>query len=183
MEFYIDIKLHPDAEMPINRLLSAIYSKFHKALCDLESESIGVSFPAHRVLLGNLIRIHGSSVKLAALQQLNWIGGLIGYCEVGQMQSVPENCKYRTLGRKQPTMTQAKLNRLLKRGSITETEAKQYKAKMYAKGLDSPYLALQSGSNGHYHRRYIEFSVLQEKPITGQFDQFGLSRTATVPWF
>ena len=80
-------------------------------------------------------------------------------------------------------MTQAKFNRLLKRGSITEDEAKQYKAKMFTKGLDNPYLELQSHSNGHKHRRYIQFGELLDSPITGEFDQFGLSKTATIPWF
>jgi CRISPR-associated endonuclease Csy4 len=80
-------------------------------------------------------------------------------------------------------MSQAKLNRLLKRGSINEQDAKQYKARMFTKGLDNPYLELTSGTNGHKHRRYIEFGELLTQPISGKFDQFGLSKTATVPWF
>ena len=42
---------------------------------------------------------------------------------------------------------------------------------------------LTSGSSGHKHRRYIEFGELLTQPISGNFDQFGLSKTATVPWF
>jgi CRISPR-associated endonuclease Csy4 len=160
-----------------------LYTKFHKALCDLKSEQLGISFPNYKILLGNKMRIHGSSSDLTALQQLNWIGGLVGYCEIGQILSVPLDCQYRTVGRKQTTMSQAKLNRLLKRGSITEQEVKQYRAKMFTKGLDNPYLELVSGSSGHKHRRYIEFGQLLDEPIAGPFDQFGLSKTATVPWF
>jgi CRISPR-associated endonuclease Csy4 len=183
MDFYIDVQLKPDAEMPVNKLLNAMYSKLHKALCDLKSESIGVSFPAYRVLLGKQIRIHGSSANLSALQQLNWMGGLVGYCDFSQMLDVPKDHLHRTVGRKQTTMSHAKLNRLLKRGSITEQEVKQYKAKMFTKGLDNPYLELISGSSGHKHRRYIEFGELQGQQVLGNFDQFGLSKTATVPWF
>ena len=183
MDSYIDIQLKPDAEMPINRLLNALYTKFHKALCDLKSEQLGISFPNYKILLGNKMRIHGSSGDLTALQQLNWIGGLVGYCEIGQILNVPLDCQYRTVSRKQTTMSQAKLNRLLKRGSITEQEVKQYRAKMFSKGLDNPYLELVSGSSGHKHRRYIEFGDLQAQPVAGNFDQFGLSKTATVPWF
>ena len=183
MDSYIDIQLKPDAEMPINRLLNALYTKFHKALCDLKSVQFGISFPNHKILLGNKMRIHGSSGGLAALQQLNWIGGLVGYCEIGQILNVPLDCQYRTVSRKQTTMSQSKLNRLLKRGSITEAEIKQYKAKMFTKGLDNPYVELASGSNGHQHRRYIEFGELLDAPVPGEFDQFGLSKTATVPWF
>lgn len=127
--------------------------------------------------------LFGSQSDLVALQQQNWLGGMSGYCAMSNVLPVPANVQYRTISRKQSTMTQAKLNRLLKRGSITESEVKQYKAKMFTKGLDNPYLELQSGSNGHKHRRYIEFSDLQTNAVVGQFDQFGLSKTSTVPWF
>jgi CRISPR-associated endonuclease Csy4 len=183
MNSYININLKPDAEMPINRLLNALYTKLHKALCDLKSDSIGVSFPAYRVLLGNKVRIHGAVIDLTELQKLNWIGGLIGYCTVDEILAVPGDCQYRTVGRKQATMSESKLARLLKRGSISHEEAKRYKAKMFSKGLDNPYLELVSSSNGHMHRRYIDFGGLKDKPDLGTFDQFGLSKTATIPWF
>ena len=80
-------------------------------------------------------------------------------------------------------MSPAKLRRLIKRGSISEDEAKNYKVKMFTKGLDDPYVELTSGSNGHKHRRYMEFGPLQDHSVDGVFDQFGLSKTATVPWF
>ena len=54
---------------------------------------------------------------------------------------------------------------------------------MFTKGLDNPYLELVSTSNEHTHRRYIQFSGLLTEPVDGEFDQFGLSKTATVPWF
>jgi CRISPR-associated endonuclease Csy4 len=80
-------------------------------------------------------------------------------------------------------MTEAKLRRSLKRGSISSEEAKQYKAKMYSQSLDNPYLELESSSNGNKHRRYLEFGELSNEETTGEFDQFGLSKTATIPWF
>ena len=67
--------------------------------------------------------------------------------------------------------------------SISEEETKAYKAKMFQQGMDNPYLELESGSNGYKHRRYIQFGELRSKPVEGEFDQFGLSKTATVPWF
>lgn len=62
-------------------------------------------------------------------------------------------------------------------------EIKAYKAKMFSRGLDNPYVELGSGSNWHKHRRYIEFDDLQSGAQSGDFDRFGLSKTATVPWF
>ncbi|MDT8405902.1 MAG: type I-F CRISPR-associated endoribonuclease Cas6/Csy4 [Methylococcales bacterium] len=183
MQHFIDVRIKPDAELRENVLLNKVYTKLHKALCDLKSTDIGVSFPEYKLKLGCVIRVHATENRLKTLQQSGWLGGLIGYCEVSPVQSIPDQVPYRTVSRIQSTMSPAKLKRLIKRGSIQESEIKQYKAKMFQKGLDNPFLELESESNGHLHRRYITFSELTDKPILGEFDQFGLSKTATIPWF
>jgi CRISPR-associated endonuclease Csy4 len=183
MDHYIDIKLLPDAEIPATVLMNAIYAKLHKALCDIGSKVMGVSFPKYKVTLGNVLRIHSATSDLNNLQGINWLGGMNGYCNVSEITPIPADTQFRTVSRKQTTMSQAKLKRLVKRGSIPEDEIKQYKAKMFTKGLDNPYVELVSGSNGQKHRRYIEFGELLDNPVDGEFDQFGLSKTATVPWF
>lgn len=183
MNSYIDIEIKPDAEMRENVLLNKVYAKLHKILCDLKTSDIGVSFPNYKVMLGRVLRIHSSDLKLCQLMNLNWLGGLSGYCVISDILDAPESARYRTVSRIQSNMTQAKLNRLIKRGSITESEIKAYKAKMFSVGLDNPYLELESGSNGHKHRRYIQFGEILDHPVAGSFDQFGLSKTATVPWF
>jgi len=183
MDNYIDIQIQPDAEMRENVLMNKLYTKLHKALFDFKSSGIGVSFPEYKVLLGRKIRLHGNSSMLNDLQGLNWLGGLSGYCQISEILTVPENVQYRVISRKQSTMTQAKLNRLIKRGTISEENIKAYKAKMFTKGLDNPYLELVSTSNEHQHRRYLQFSALLDKPVEGEFDTFGLSKTGTVPWF
>lgn len=183
MNSYLDIRMLPDPEFKETVLMNAIYTKLHRALCDLGSTSIGVSFPKHEVTLGNVLRLHGDESPLYSLQSKNWIGGMSGYCQVSDIKPVPADVQYRTVSRKQTTMSNAKLRRLQKRGSITEEEAKVYKARMFSKGLDNPYVELNSGSTGHRHRRYIEFGPLADSPVDGTFDQFGLSKTATIPWF
>lgn len=183
MNSYINIFLLPDPEFRETILMNAIYTKLHKAMYDLRSITIGISFPKYNATLGNILRIHGDKSILTDLQGLNWIGGMNGYCKVSQIASVPSVVKYRTVSRVQTTMSQSKLNRLLKRGSITEDEVKNYKAKMFTKGLDNPFVELVSGSNGNKHRRYIEFGELLDAPVPGEFDHFGLSKTATIPWF
>ena len=183
MDHYIDITLKPDAELRENVLRNMAYSKLHKVLFDLESSAIGVSFPAFQVKLGNRIRLHGSQAALMQLHALNWLGGLTSYCHVTAVQSVPNQVRYRVIFRVQSTMTQAKLNRLIKRGSIEPEKVREYKAKMFSKGLDNPYLELESTSNGHKHRRYIAFGEFLTTPVHGVFDHFGLSKQATIPWF
>lgn len=184
MNHYFNITLLPDAEMPPTVLMNAICAKLHKQLCDMQSKAIGISFPKYQLALGDVLRIHGSEVNLQNLHGANWLGGMKGYCKFGEVSTVPANARHRTVSRKQSTMSQSKLNRLLKRGSITDDKIKNYKAKMFAeKGLNNPYLDFVSGSNGQRHRRYIELGELLDKPVAGEFDQFGLSKTATVPWF
>jgi len=183
MKHYIDIKLLLDDEIPIYFVRNKVYSKLHKALFDLQATTIGVSFPQYKVMLGDVLRIHGTESKLLELQNTNWIGGLSGYCRVSNIQIIPDEVTHRTISRIQANMTEAKLRRLIKRGTISTEETKQYKAKMFSQGLDNPYLELESISNGHKHRRYLVFGDKMTEAVTGEFDFFGLSKVATIPWF
>jgi len=183
MDHFIDVRLKPDAEMRENFLLNMVYTKLHKALFDLGSSSIGISFPDYQLKLGNRIRLHGERSALDRLQTLNWPGALRDYCDITDVCRTPDQVQHRIVSRKQSNMTQAKLNRLLKRGTIAQEQIREYKAKLFARGLDNPYVELESNSNGHKHRRYIEFGELQAEPLVGKFDYFGLSKDATIPWF
>lgn len=183
MNSYFEIKLLPDSEFPATVLMNAIYTKLHKALFDLSENGVGVSFPKANNTLGTIIRLSGEKSSLEKLLNSKWLGGMSGYCKLSELLQVPPNTKHRTISRVQPNMSESKLKRLLKRGSITEEEAKAYRAKMFTKGLDNPYIELVSASNGQRHRRYLEFGELQNEPVAGEFDTFGLSKTATVPWF
>ncbi len=183
MDYYFDIKIMPDEEVPIYFIRNKIFSKLHKVLCILKSTEIGVSFPHFKVRLGDVIRIHGSETRLTELQSTNWLDGLASYCTISSVQAIPEDVTHRIISRKQANMSEAKLRRLIKRGSISQDDIKEYKVKMFERGIDTPYLELESTSNGHKYRRYLLFGNLHNKPVTGSFDQFGLSKTATVPWF
>ena len=184
MDYYIDVQITPDAEMRENVLLNKVYTKCHKALWTMKSTDVGVSFPDFKIRLGHIMRIHGSEERFKYLEKIKWLGGLSGYCIVSPVQPVPtEKLRFRTISRKQANMTQAKLRRLIKRRSISPNEAKGYKSKMFKQGLDCPYLELQSASNGKKHRRYLLFGDILDKPKPGIFDSFGLSKSATIPWF
>lgn len=193
MDYYLDIKLQPDAEVPIFFIRNKVYGKLHKALHSLNSTDIAVSFSKYKIKLGDVVRLHGTDKNLTELQNTNWLGGLSGYCEVSEIQAVPDQIVgYRVISRKQPTMNLKKLEKrvqyqkaqgVLKTQNEIKEYEKQYKAKMYATGLDNPYLELDSSSNGHKHRRYIQFGEVVKQEIKGEFDTFGLSKIATVPWF
>ena len=185
MDYYFEIKLKPDFEMRESLLMSLVYNKFHKALVTLRSDRIGVSFPDYKIKLGRIIRFHGCKTDLQNLCSTNWLGGLIGYCAVSKIMPVPANVEYRIISRIRTNMSQSKLKRLKRRGSITPLEEKRYKAKMFSQGLVNPYLDLKSSSTKQIYRRFISFSALMNEPHNDndKFDSYGLSDTATIPWF
>ncbi len=184
MDCYINLLLSADDEVPIYFIRNKILTKLHKSLHDQRQTSIGISFPNHKVKLGDVIRLHSDKKSLDTLQQNNWLGGLSGYCKVTDILPVPENIEgYRTIYRIRQNKTNAKLNRLIKRNAMSDDDVKNYKEKMFATGLDNPYLELQSKSTGEKYRLYIAFSELLEQATLGQFNYFGLSKTATVPIF
>jgi len=183
MTHYIEIELLPKKEMRENYLLNQVYTAFHKRLYDLKSKSIGVSFPRYRVKLGTLLRVHGLLIDLEKLQEKEWLEEYKVYTNVSGIQEIPQDVSYRTIYRVQQNMTQAKLRRLIKRGTISDEDVKKYKVKMLQGGLENPYVELKSGSNAQLHRRFLEFSDLKEESTSGDFDTFGLSKEATIPWF
>ncbi|WP_277656728.1 type I-F CRISPR-associated endoribonuclease Cas6/Csy4 [Seleniivibrio woodruffii] len=183
MNYYIDVKVLSDKDTPENHLLNTAYTCLHKSLFDMKSSVIGVSFPNYNIKLGDTIRLHGNLCELKELGNRSWLDNLEKYCCISEIKPIPNNIKYRLVSRVQPTMSMAKLRRLIKRGSISEEDVTNYKAKMFSKGLELPYLELESISNGQKHRRYINHGDLQTEPSFGNFDFFGLSCTATIPWF
>lgn len=183
MDFYIEITLLPDAEFSYILLLNSLYNKLHKTLYDISSTFIGVSFPQYKATLGNVLRLHGNSKDLERLMAMQWIGALNGYCEIEPISKVPSDCKYRKFSRQQSNMSQAKLRRLIKRGTLKPDMTVEYVSKMGEKLIQSPYLELTSISTGQRYRRYIKISEITNIPTSGNFDCFGLSKSATVPWF
>jgi len=183
MDYYIDIKLIPNKEIRENVLLNQVYTMFHKRLYDLKSTDIAVSFPQYRLKLGKLFRIHGNKEAIERLNEKDWLGKYGASCKVSNIEAIPQKVQYRTVSRVQQNMTEAKLRRLIKRGTIPEEDIKTYRIKMFQGGLENPYVELVSMSNGQRHRRFIEFGELQETEVKGEFDLFGLSKVSTIPWF
>ncbi|MDF0605742.1 type I-F CRISPR-associated endoribonuclease Cas6/Csy4 [Neisseriaceae bacterium TC5R-5] len=183
MNHYIDIRLKPDAEMCEAELSNKIFTKFHKALVRLSTNQIGISFPEVRVKLGRLFRLHGETSLLHDLQGLDWLGPLTGYCQVSGILLVPDKVQYRVISVRRSNLSSAKLRRLIARGSIDKDGEKRYKVKMLSEGFDNPYIDLISGSTEQVYRKFVKFGELQLQPVPGKFDSYGLSSTATVPWF
>lgn len=185
MDHYIDIFIKPNADgrERESKLLNLAYTDFHKTLVKLKTEKIGASFPDYDLKLGCRLRIHGKKIHLMELISFDWINKLGASYEISEITNIPNTVKYRSISRIRTNMSKSKLERLKKRGSITHDEERNYKAKMFSQGLTEPYLDLLSGSTGHMHRRFLHFGSLVDSEIIGKFDSYGLSKTATIPWF
>ncbi len=184
MNHYIDLLIQPDDEVPIYFIRNKAYNKLHKILYDMNSHDIGVSFPKLKKSLGDVIRFHSSYRSLENIHNNKWLGGLSGYCKLSDILQVPEKIQgYRTISRIRQNMTNSKLNRIVKRGSISLEDVNSYRVKMLKNSLKNPYLELQSISSDEKYRIYLNFSPVQEVSHGGGFNHFGLSKEATVPWF
>jgi CRISPR-associated endonuclease Csy4 len=202
MNHYQDIKIFSDAECNLAFLRNKIYQKLHKAIFDLATTKIGVSFPNSKenqkdtlpnILLGDTIRIHSNKAKLQQLQNLNWLGGLVGYCKISDVLPLPDKVDgYRVISRIRQNMSFARMQKkiihqqskgYLKTDEEIRVYEKYYKAKMFKTGLNNPYLELNSVSTGGKYRLYIEFGEVQDKAAVGDFNNFGLSNEATTAIF
>jgi CRISPR-associated endonuclease Csy4 len=193
MDHYIDIHLLPDPELAPHQLFSGLYARLHRALAQLASEDIGVSFPgynARKPTLGQQLRLHGTAGSLGALIATPWLHGMHDHLTLTEAAAVPTDAKHRRLSRVQTNsspdrQTRRALRRLDKRrDGLTEAEVIQRHQEIPAKRLDLPYVVIGSRSTGQpSFPLFIHQGPLLSEPTTGRFNSYGLSQEATIPWF
>lgn len=184
MDFYCDIKVLPDPEASEPVLLSNLMSKLHRILAKQQTSTIGVSFPYVEKTLGNTLRLHGNEQNLNSLQQIDWLKGLRDYCFVGNTLPVPANAQYCTVKRVQSKSANNKRKRSIAKGWLSEKDAAVKISDVEQKRLTLPFVQMSSASTKqNYIKLFIEHSEVQSTAISGEFNTYGLSKTATVPWF
>ncbi|EPB4364767.1 type I-F CRISPR-associated endoribonuclease Cas6/Csy4 [Enterobacter hormaechei] len=184
MDHYIEIRVLPDPEFSEEMLMAALMAKLHRALGQRGKGDIGVSFPAHGIKPGAVLRLHGEHQALSELESLAWRKGLSDYCLYSAVKAVPEVHHWRCVSRVQVKSSAPRLmRRSVKKGWITEEEAQQRIRTMEEARTDLPWLNLRSLSTGQSFRLFIRHGELLSAPVVGMFSTYGLSATATVPWF
>lgn len=182
MDYYIEIKLHPNHERNIAQLMNDVFGELHKRLFEINSKSIGVSFPKYSEYLGDTIRIHGCKKDLEYFDQTDWCQKYKIFTSISSIYKVPAKVEYKIFSREQQNKSNSKLRRLMKRNKISDEDRKKYIIKMMKEGIQSPYIEIISNSNKKRYRRYI--LMKESKNLAqGEFDFFGLSKNASVPWF
>ena len=187
MDHYIDITLRPDPEFAAAQLMSALLAKLHRGLHDARRDDIGISFPevgrsAHG--LGSHLRLHGSAPALASLLAQNWLTGMRDHVQLSEPNLVPTGVQYRHVSRVQVDSNPERLRRrLIKRHALTEEQARQRIPDSVTKHCNLPFASLRSQSSGQAFRLFIRHGPLLDTPQPGRFGGYGLSTTATIPWF
>jgi CRISPR-associated endonuclease Csy4 len=187
MSHYLDIRVLPDPEMSASQVLSALYGKLHGVLVAMRSVDVGVSFPGYAVkppTLGTVLRLLGPVAQLEAVLRSTWLGGVRDHVAVGPVTPVPAGVAHRALRRVQTKSNPDRLRRRqMKRHGLTEAEARERIPDEFGKTLTLPFVFVFSASTG---QRFCLFLSLGDAAQTGQagtFNAYGLSATATIPWF
>ncbi|RWR00500.1 CRISPR-associated protein Csy4 [[Pantoea] beijingensis] len=184
MDHFQDIRVLPDPEFSDTMLMAALFAKLHRALGARNRGDIGVSFPQHNTLLGNVMRLHGTQAALTELEAMAWRKGLRDYCETTAVMQVPEKVQYRTVSRVQVKSSAARLmRRSVRKGWLTAQEAEQKRLVTDEQRTSLPFIAMNSLSTGQAFRLFIRHGEPGTQAIAGDFSSYGLSASATIPWF
>jgi CRISPR-associated endonuclease Csy4 len=187
MDRYLDIQILPDPEFKTSVIMNATFGKLHNILVDFGSREIGVSFPMApqtRTSLGDLLRIHGPNGSLEHLMEKSWLAGVRDHVRVGPIERIKEITQHYRVRRVQPKSNVERLRRrYVKRHEVSAEEAARLIPDNVEQQVDLPFLQLKSKSTGQNFRLFIEQSGPQDGAIAGEFNSYGLSLTATVPWF
>lgn len=183
MDHYLDIKVRPDLETSAQDLLNNLFAKLHRALGQYAAGNIGISFPGNAKTLGSVLRLHGTAQGIEQLMQHNWLQGMRDYVHCGVILPIPARVKYRRVRRVQAKSAHNKRRRSIAKGWLTEQQALEQIPDTQQRLLALPFIQLSSLSNGNMMRVYIQHGELLDKPQPGSFSAYGLSGSATVPWF
>lgn len=185
---YVDVGLLPDPEFGQPYLLGALYAKLHRALVRLGSaHGIGVSFPDYSVRprsLGGTLRLHGGDEELSRLLSDDWLRGMHDHVTVGTVHIIPPEVEHRQLCRRQfKTNVERLRRRRMRRKDETHEQVEAAIPDGVERQPDLPYVRMRSSSTGQLFCLFLSLGDPLPEAIQGPFNSYGLSQTATVPWF
>lgn len=182
----------PDAEANLGFIWQKAYQQIHVALVENKTVSgnsnIAVSLPKYgdkAFPLGDKLRlISEMEDKLQKLDIGKWLDRLTDYAHVTSIKEVPQSVtEFVCFSRKQFNTNIERLarRRVKRKGGSFEESLKHY-ADFQDKETTLPFINVNSLHSGEKFRLFIEQSK-EQKPVEGEFSCYGLSKTATVPWF
>ena len=200
MKYYIDITLLPNEEVSISFLWQKIFQQVHIALVDNkvgDNESAialsVVDYGDKNFPLGSKLRLlAGREDTLVKLDIQQWLKRLSDYCHIKPIKNVPDGIKqYARFKRKPVKSIEKKAKRRAEHLNKPYAEVLAYLIKE-GRSAESklPFIKVESQNTKKRVEQgvscqfllFIERSLF-EVPASGKFDCYGLSKTATVPWF
>lgn len=184
---YVDLTVVPDPENSAPHLLGVLYGQLHLALVRNRLDSVGVSFPRYSLdprAIGSVLRLHGDAATLAGLMAEDWLKGVRDHVRATGVLPVPEGSPHRTVQRRQfkTSVERLRRRRMQRKGETAEQAAKAIPATAEDRP-DLPYVHLRSRSTGQPFCLFVALGPLRQEAAPGTFNSYGLSGTATVPWF
>ncbi|WP_159911275.1 type I-F CRISPR-associated endoribonuclease Cas6/Csy4 [Pantoea sp. 18069] len=188
LSHYIDLRLRPDPETTPVHLLAALYTRLHRALAAAQdAPGIAVGFPGYdgsRRSVGDCLRLYGSEAALQPWAAGAWLGNVRDHVSTTGPLPVPAHAAHRALRRTQVKSSPERLRRrLMKRHQLSEEEARQRIPDSVGRMSDLPYIQMASTSTAQQFKLFLALGPAQPQPSPGDFNAYGLSTTATVPWF
>jgi CRISPR-associated endonuclease Csy4 len=184
---YVDIKVVLDPESGPSQLLGALYDRLHLALVQQQRSDIGVSFPGYSLsprTLGPILRLHGSEASLQQLLSTDWLKGMRDHVRIGDPAAAPHDATHRTVQRRQfKTSAERLRRRRMRRKGETAEQAKAAIPASMERRPNLPYIHLHSRSTKQPFCLFITLGPSLQTASPGTFNSYGLSNTATVPWF
>lgn len=192
MKFYLDITLLPNVEANLGFLWQKVYQQLHLALVATKTtegnSNFAVSFPRYNDKVfpfGDKLRLFGPTHdQLQELDIGKWLSRLTDYNHCTSIKEVPESVnRFSRFKRVQfDTNVERMARRRMKRKNETLEQALAHYKGFAQHQSDLPFVMMNSLSRGEKFMLFIERELLDE-PKEGQFSCYGLSATATVPWF
>jgi CRISPR-associated endonuclease Csy4 len=200
MKYYLDITLLPDAEANLGFLWQKVFQQVHIALVDNkvgDNESAValsvVNYGDKDFPLGNQLRLLANTDE--ALQKLDihrWLNRLSDYCHIKPIKPVPTDVtQYACFKRKPVKSIEKKAQRRAVHLNKPYDEVLAYlRNENRSEECKLPFINLESqqtkkrselGESTNF-LLFVERAFV-DKPVDGKFDCYGLSKTATVPWF
>lgn len=187
MDHYIEMRIRLDPEFSPNVLLSALLVKLHRALVQHGKGDIGISFPEvdeDEPTLGQVLRLHGAKATLLTFMGTGWFRSMHDYLGINEIATAPINAEYRIVRRVQAKTNVERLRRRhMKRHRLSEAQAREKIPDTAIQRLHLPCVHMVSTSTGQPFPLFIQHGALTHEVKKGIFNSYGLSATATIPWF
>ncbi|OCG07840.1 type I-F CRISPR-associated endoribonuclease Cas6/Csy4 [Gilliamella sp. wkB178] len=185
---YFELRAIPQIEITEVDVMNQLMQSLHQVLVNHQG-NIGVSFPCYNLhrTLGGIIRLFGSEAELnKLLADLKQKSTVTDYALALPITLIPTSVTgYLRLIRVNPK-GQSALRRAEKRLTAQGKWSDEVKNKMIAKwgsvNLAYPHLHFSSKSTGQQFIMWLKQEHCTES-VSGTFNSYGLSQTATVPNF